>query len=60
MYIEWQNVIVADRSGVAKINFWEDDVKKVASLKSYRFEKVAVKIYRSQIYLSIYGNTACY
>ena len=27
-----QNVIVADQSGVVKMNFWEDDMKKVAAI----------------------------
>ena len=52
-----QNVIVADQSGVVKMNFWEDDRKKVAAIKSYRFEKVSVKEYRGQKYLSVQGNT---
>jgi len=45
---------VANRSGVAKNELLG---RKVAVMKSYQFEKVAVKIYRGQIYLSIYGNT---
>ena len=52
-----QNVIVADQSGVVKMNFWEDDMKKVAAIKSYRFEKVSVKKYCGQKYLSVQGNT---
>ena len=52
-----QNVVVGDGHGVAKMSLWEDDVGKVTTSKSYRFEKVVVKEYRGQTQLSTATNS---
>ena len=47
-----QNVLVGDKTGVARVTLWESDIHKLVQKRSYQFNKMMVREFRGQMQLS--------
>ena len=48
-----QECIMADASAPVRVVLWEDDIKKLVINKSYKFDKMKIRMYNDVMHLSV-------